>query len=631
MRKYIGLIVSWVILIFGAIIIPSVLPTLSSGIDVYEGKVDNGYEITRAEYDITVSEDHSARVVETITVAYYSPSNGIARYLPTNSGEQYTGITVEGDVYSVNWHAEYIEIDTGGNETKSSKKAYQKGDSQTYVISYKIVPPVRTIGNSNYYMNVVPFGWDTSQSNVSITMNFPFEIKDIEIFVGKYDTTDKYDSGKYTVDGSSLTLHIDRLAAFNGVTADVELGRKFNVNFSLPGLLAILIILALIAGAICLKLFGIKDRQTFPVINAKPPHDNGVELDPAQMGFLIDNRCDPQDITALIFYFASKGLLRIETQDNNNFILIKTGEIEPGAPLHQKIVFDGLFKNRNAVSTKQLQNTFYTEIENATAKVKSGYKGKLSEPRENKFSILAAVAAGVVTTGIAAIMALRIHFTLVLSSIIIPAVIMAVFIALSFLFGRYVFDNKHKLKQKKLFVMSVVACLLAVIVALIVSYFVLGGIFPFYARMIIFVGLAVAGFVCGLCKRKSEYYASLMNEITGFKEFLETAEKDRLEAMLEENPQYYYDILPYANVLGVSKKWEDKFASIKNVPPPSYYNSPTLFDIVIFNAWIHSSTKRFTAAMTSRPSNSSRSGGGGGHFGGGRGGRGFGGGGGGRR
>ena len=123
-----------------------------------------------------------------------------------------------------------------------------------------------------------------------------------------------------------------------------------------------------------------------------------------------------------------------------------------------------------------------------------------------------------------------------------------------------------------------------------------------------------------------------MNEITGFKTFLETAKKEKLEEMLESNPQYYYDILPYANVLGVSSKWEEKFKELTNVPPPNYYYGPTVFDFILFNSMMRSSYARFTTAMVSRPSGSSSSGRGGfGGFGGGFGGGGFGGGGGGRR
>ena len=45
-----------------------------------------------------------------------------------------------------------------------------------------------------------------------------------------------------------------------------------------------------------------------------------------------------------------------------------------------------------------------------------------------------------------------------------------------------------------------------------------------------------------------------------------------------ENSEYFYNILPYAYVLGVSDKWIKKFESI-SLQAPSWYDSPNTFDM----------------------------------------------------
>ena len=100
--------------------------------------------------------------------------------------------------------------------------------------------------------------------------------------------------------------------------------------------------------------------------------------------------------------------------------------------------------------------------------------------------------------------------------------------------------------------------------------------------------------------------------------------------MLEQDPELYYHILPYAQVLGVSDIWEEKFKDIK-MDPPAWATMPggTVFDFIVLNSVMRSATRSMTTAFVSRPAPSGRSGGG--HFGGGggfRGGGGFGGGGG---
>ena len=58
----------------------------------------------------------------------------------------------------------------------------------------------------------------------------------------------------------------------------------------------------------------------------------------------------------------------------------------------------------------------------------------------------------------------------------------------------------------------------------------------------------------------------ILGKINGFKKYLETVEKEKIKSMIQENPNYFYDILPYAYVLDVSKKWIENF---ENIPIPT--------------------------------------------------------------
>ena len=57
----------------------------------------------------------------------------------------------------------------------------------------------------------------------------------------------------------------------------------------------------------------------------------------------------------------------------------------------------------------------------------------------------------------------------------------------------------------------------------------------------------------------------IIAKVMGFRNYLDVAEKNQIELLAEENANYFYDILPYAYVLNVSKKWIDKFDK-KNIP-----------------------------------------------------------------
>lgn len=65
-----------------------------------------------------------------------------------------------------------------------------------------------------------------------------------------------------------------------------------------------------------------------------------------------------------------------------------------------------------------------------------------------------------------------------------------------------------------------------------------------------------------IMKRKTKYGEEIIGKVKGFRNFLETAEKDKLEKLVLENPNYFYHILPYTYVLNISKKWMEKFEDI---------------------------------------------------------------------
>ena len=122
----------------------------------------------------------------------------------------------------------------------------------------------------------------------------------------------------------------------------------------------------------------------------------------------------------------------------------------------------------------------------------------------------------------------------------------------------------------------------------------------------------------GIMKKRTPYGTEMLGRIKGFKEFLETAEKPRLEELVMEDPQYFYNILPYTYVLGVSNKWMKKFEDIA-LEAPTWYYGYTNFSTYEFNKFMNSTYSSISSAMSSSPSESG-GGSGGGFSGGGSGG-----------
>ena len=149
------------------------------------------------------------------------------------------------------------------------------------------------------------------------------------------------------------------------------------------------------------------------------------------------------------------------------------------------------------------------------------------------------------------------------------------------------------------------------------------GIFAF-----ILTGLPVLAFA-RFMPAKTKTGAGAYMDILGFQEFMNRAEKDRIERMGDTN--LFSKFLPYAIALDVADNWAKAFEGIYQ-NPPDWYVSPMghrTFSAYTFSHSLNSVTSSLSSAMFSAPRGSGTGGGGGGGGGGGSSGGGFGGGGGG--
>ena len=81
-----------------------------------------------------------------------------------------------------------------------------------------------------------------------------------------------------------------------------------------------------------------------------------------------------------------------------------------------------------------------------------------------------------------------------------------------------------------------------------------------------------------LMRKRTPYGTEMLGKIRGFKRFLETAEKPQLESLVEENPEYFYNILPYTYALGVSDKWIKQFEGLA-MQIPTWYDSSNSYKL----------------------------------------------------
>lgn len=73
--------------------------------------------------------------------------------------------------------------------------------------------------------------------------------------------------------------------------------------------------------------------------------------------------------------------------------------------------------------------------------------------------------------------------------------------------------------------------------------------------------------------RKTRKGTSVNHHILGFREFIDRAEKDRIEKLASEDPTVFDRILPFALVFGLEEKWAEAFSNVFTNPPDWYTSS----------------------------------------------------------
>jgi hypothetical protein len=181
--------------------------------------------------------------------------------------------------------------------------------------------------------------------------------------------------------------------------------------------------------------------------------------------------------------------------------------------------------------------------------------------------------------------------------------------------------------------LNVPAALIAIVATVVAVKTGNGPTLPVIATIV--VSFLTMAFFAIIMRRPTLRGRKLLDEMVGFSDYLEIAEKDELNLRNppEKTPQLFESLLPFALALGVEQEWSEKFAkvlaAIRNPDGSSWH--PSWYHGTFNSSNLANSTSSMTSGLSSAvkssvsPPGSSSGGGGGGSSGGGGGGGGGGG------
>lgn len=532
------------------------------------------YFFTAYNVDINVNENNSFDITEHISTYFNEQRHGIFRTIPTRNQVRRT----DGTSHSVKAKIKNIKASENCDVSiENGNYVLQIGDADTYVegehdytIKYTyMLGEDQNNGFDELYYNIIGDGWDTYIQNVTfkITMPKEFDKSKLGFSIGNYGTVGTYDIN-YDVNDNIITGSVARTLQPNeAVTVRLELEdgyfyfNKTLYNFKLALLVAVPALLFIIVIILWSK-FG-KDKKAVQTVEFYPPNGmSSADIAFWQSGLIANN----EKLTPLLIELANDGYIQIEevetkSKKKSEFAITKLKDRYDKNDRAKEIFFNGLFKNgtRSKIYKSDLEDDFYLTL---------NIIRELYNKPEKRHKVFEAKSL----------------YMRILAWILCALSVFAVLFNFSNLF-----DSSQK------YILTLVG-----IIICIISF-----VFSFFIR------------------KRTDEAVDILGKINGFKNFLETAEKDKLEALVDDDPAYFYNILPYAYVLGVSDKWMKKFESIA-VEPPQWYYGYCPYNYIVFSHFMRDTMNSASNAMVSMPvqsgSGGSFSSGGGGFAGGGAGG-----------
>ena len=568
-----------------------------------------GFIYEDIRYEALVSKDNVWKVKIVQTVKFYEPRHGIYLYVPYtfNIGQEVRQAdgTVKVEDYRYRAYIEDVTVDGDPYDIKDEddcevliigdKDKTVVGEHKYHIVYTYVYPDDRITTRDLVFHSILGTGFSSPIKHLSFSITFEKEVpeeakKAMKVFLGKYG--ERKEAEGITWNGNSLAGSIDSINSNEALTLYMPLEEGYFENAKAVSSepMYIFVLLTLIfAVIIILKAWLTKHPTVTKQIEFYPPND----ICSAEVGAITDNSVDAVDIASIIPWFAGKGYISISegkkdskyTDKKEYLILKKKDPLPADAPEYQKLFMDALFNGKETVRLDEVKPSPEKMLKTHSS-LQGIFKGEKKLLHMN-ISILIYIPLLIFSTLAFANTSEVQYFDNM------PVAYALLLWAFPFFCGM-IFNSaiaERQLFIKRSFKIAYNITKAVVAIALFFLY-----IFTKDEDMMS-SGVAMMLFVvCFLCTERirrffvnSRYRADMSGKLLGLKEFIETAEKERLKTMLYDDPDYFYRIMPYAMVFGLTDKWAEHFKDIEIRTPEWYENSghstlTTLNYLVLMNA-----------------------------------------------
>lgn len=508
-------------------------------------------EVTSLETSIKLNKNNTAVMKETYELYFINNSKTFDRTLDSSIStihDEKTIAIVKPKISGISMDEKYTVSDSDKKKLLNIKLSGKKDTSSTLKLKYKYDFGKDEIKDyDEFYYNIVS-NFDSIVSDVQFEIILPDEnYKKIAFYINGKKVKD--DVITYDVEDNILTGYLNKILNENDVLSvriDFIDGyfKGTSDNFNYFNYLALFLPLGSIIVAIMYWFKYAKGNKVKRKYSYYPPYN----FDSAEIGYLYKGKTDESDLGSLIIYLANKGYLNIEENDDgyklgkeNSFNFIKNTDYK-GRNAAEKIIFNGIFKDREKSTLSDVEYGIATKLMDAKTMLDNNDNKKKIfniDINKSKLIIIILIALSVLFSTLTPVK----EFTG--SYLLVPV------LTFTMLFGLAIISIIEISKVPK-FVLGV---LFIGGTSVLNVYSLLGQSKLLYIYIISDILVIIATLVFKKLPQRTKFGNEKLGEVEGFRVNLISMNINKLKELIEEDSNYYYDMVPYTMVFDILDNW----------------------------------------------------------------------------
>ena len=558
------------------------------------------YLIENYDIEIIVNENNTYNITEKISINSNTEKNLIYKKIPLKNNV----IRLDGSTYSNKVKISNIEVDEKYTiyDEKEFKIIEIEDNNKTFIIKYTYDVGKDSVKNADeFYYSLIGNEWNASISNVSFKITMPKAFD--ESLLGFSSGSIGKSNVSYSIDGNVITGFLKET---------LNPGQELTVRLILPegyfvGASSNINILSIITGSFIILLFiycmfnyFLYKEKNYKAI---PPSEcyELSELSSAEVGYIFNNyKTNLKQPISLLLSIANKGYIKInenekkfevinlnpipkQNKEINNISkrcikVTKLKDADTTLNDYEKMIMEYLFKKSKSKNITANFDKFDKAknklVKNGFIKIISDNLEEINKEKERNKEIIESYKKELIKykNNIKKLPKLSNYEKELYDNLFrhetkieiencreVCDAIYSVEYALEMNCKKEMINKKAYKKKKQIITISIIMS------AILLTSYLLYGDLPIVLYLV--QGLIIlASLICGITMKYKTYYGEeITSIIKGFKRFLVKSEKNKLEELTTERPSYFYDILPYAYVLNISKSIIKKFENISIV------------------------------------------------------------------